>query len=140
MAACSDPTLEPGPVEPLDLGTFGDALEPPQFGELAQAYTDNFADFLTGLDAAFALLTAEEALELGGSLANLFGSFDISGAAPLNDEAIGWLTQAANTYAILPSALRDLYATLPPDANTPDFPTVTRPPRTGGHGGLVGTF
>lgn len=68
MAACSDPTYEPGPVSLLDETALEGPLEPPTLTPIAQAYADQTGPWLTVLDTSYAALEAESVLDLGSTL------------------------------------------------------------------------
>jgi hypothetical protein len=68
MAACSDPTYEPGPVALLDESALEGPLEPPTLTPIAQAFADKTGPFLATLDAAYAALAVEQGLDLAGLL------------------------------------------------------------------------
>jgi hypothetical protein len=121
MAACSDPTYEPGPVSALDLGGFDGTREPPTMAPLAQAFADQTSPFLDVLDGAYTALEAESVLDVGGDVVDAIAKIPTSGNGPVNTEASDALTLAQSGFENARASVAELKSWLPTDVLTPTY-------------------
>jgi len=126
MAACSDPTYDPGPIAALDLGGFDGTLEPPFAAPLAQTFADQASPWLTTLDAAYDALTVEDALDIGSDVAGAIGAIPSSGGGGVNAEANAALTLAQSGFESARASVAELKSWLPPDVLVGTFTTISR--------------
>lgn len=108
--------FDPGPVDRLELGDFGQVFEPPALTPIAAEFATSLAPLLEVLDVAYDVLAAEALLDLApGFDADLNGLRSVAPSdaspAPLDD-----LIAAEQGWADVRQQLADLRANLPPEA------------------------
>lgn len=121
MPACSSEELEPGPITLLDEDTVIGPPEPPTFTPLAKEFADHLPGFYATLDASFAALEAEAAIDIGLGIVDGFGALASSFSASVNPEALANLKAAEDGYRVARAQTAALQGNLPSDVQQPEL-------------------
>lgn len=122
MSACSDQTLEPGPIALLNEDVVDTTPTPPVFTPLAKEFSNSLPGFYHALDESIGLLAAESTLDIAGGL--LDGVSGLAGglSASVNQEALTNLQAAEEGFRVARDKAAALGANVPADVQQPkDF-------------------
>lgn len=119
MPACSSAELEPGPITLLDEDAAIGPPEPPTFTPLAKEFSNSLPGFYSALDASFAALEAEAAVDVAGGILDGLSAVPAHLSSSVNQEALANLVTAEDGYRVARDRTAALKANVPSDVQQP---------------------